>query len=134
MPTLTPLLLVMAVVEMVVIFGFILPGVDTYRQVKPFALSLSTKVGHNEKIVFYKTTNTTLAYYLDLKEAIPIINRRSELPALGNKWIIILEEADKNEFLKEFPDIGNATPVLKEDKVSEKLPSSTTGLMAYRLF
>lgn len=131
-PSPLPLALLLAALEMAVVFGLVLPGADSYRQQKPFALSLAGQIGDDRRLAFYRKKNTTLAFYLNAKEAIPTINSRSELVAIGDEVVLILEEADREAFFQEFPELRTMPPVLKERPTRQRFAGGGSGLVAYR--
>lgn len=131
-PSPLPLALVLAALEMAVVFGLVLPGADSYRQQRPFALSLARQVGEDPRLAFYRKKNTTLAFYLNAKEAIPTINSKLELAAIGDEVVVILEEADQEAFFQEFPELRTMAPVLKEKSTTQRFAGGGSGFVAYR--
>ena len=131
-PSPLPLALLLAVLEMTVLFGLVLPGADSYRQQKPFALSLAGQIGDDQRLAFYRKKNTTLAFYLNAKKAIPTINTRSELAAIGDEVVVILEEADQEAFFREFPELRTRSPLLKEKSSPQRFAGGGSGFVAYR--
>lgn len=127
-----PVLLLLSALEMSVIFGFVLPGGDRYRQSKPFALSLAGQLGVDEKLVFYKRANTTLVFYLNPANPIPVIEHKSELSDFGSKWVIVADEIDAEELFKEFPELRNAPRLVRSERYSKNLLSDKSHLVAYR--
>ena len=128
-----PFLFLIAAMEMTVIFGFVLPGADSYRQQKPFALSLSRQLTPADQLSFFGATNTSLAYYLNVDHAIPVVHSRSDLSDTGRKWIIITERANLERLFREFPDLRSAIPVLREKQTVGRALLENSGLTAYRL-
>lgn len=131
-PSLLPLALLLAVLEMAVVFGLVLPGADSYRQQKPFALSLAGQIGGDQRLAFYRKKSTTLAFYLNAKKAIPTINTRSELAAIGDEVVVMLEEADREAFFQEFPELRTMSPLLQEKSTTSRLAGGSSGFIAYR--
>lgn len=126
-------LLLLATIEMTVIFGLILPGVDSYRQLKPFALALSQQLHSNEQVAFYRHHNTALVFYLNPPQTIAVIDNRAQLASTGGRSVIVVEEAKKDALLADFPELVSAVPLVATQPVSAKLFSDKSKLLAYRL-
>ena len=127
------ILLLISALEMAVVFGLVLPGIDSYRQIKPFAISLTGQLQTNEKVAFYKHPNTTLVFYLNPKEAIAIVETRQQLSDSGNPRVIVAEEADEEALFQAFPELKSAVPLLRTRRIAEKMFSDKSNLVAYRL-
>ena len=127
------ILLLLSALEMAIVFGLVLPGIDSYRQLKPFAISLSSQLQANEKVAFFKHSNTSLVFYLNPKEAIATIETKPELSDSGSPRVIVAEEADEHALFQAFPELKNAVPLLRAKHISEKLFSEKSNLVAYRL-
>ena len=125
--------LLLAAIEMTVVFGLVMPGVDSYRQLKPFATSLTRQLQANDKVVFYRHHNTTLVFYLNPPETIAVIDDRAQLAGTGSSRVIIAEEANKEALFQDFPELKSAVPLARTQPVSEKLFSEKSKLLAYRL-
>ncbi len=129
-----PILLLAAAVEMAVIFGLALPGADHYRQIKPFALFLAGQLGPDEQLVFYKRANTSLVFYLNPRDPIPVINSKPELSKYGrNRWVIVSDGIDREGLFKEFPELKTSARLPKPVSIAENPFSEKTNLVAYRL-
>ena len=127
-----PIILLLSALEMTVIFGLVLPGADRYRQRKPFALALARQLNSDETLVFYKRPNTTLVFYLNPGDPIPVISNKSEISKYGNKWVIVADEIDKEGLFKEFPELRYSTRLLEPERISKNLFSDKSNLVAYR--
>ena len=126
-------LLLLAAIEMTVVFGLVLPGVDSYRQLKPFATSLTRQLQADDQVVFYRHHNTTLVFYLNPPETIAVIENRSQLSSPDSRRVIVAEEANKEALFQDFPELKSAVPLTRTQPVSEKLFSEKSRLLAYRL-
>ena len=133
LPVLMPVLLIVAALEMVSVFDFMLPGADSYRQLKPFTLSLLAQVRHEERMAFFKRTNAAMAFYLNASAPIVVVNSSNDLPPSNTGWVIISEEADRDSLFGAFPNLRNEPPMLKESYPLKKALLETAGLVAYRL-
>ena len=133
LPVLMPFLLLVATIEMSVIFSLVLPGTDSYRQLKPFAQSLSRRLAPTDQLSFFGATNTALTYYLNVNHAIPVVRSRNDLSDSRGKWIIIAEKADLERLFSEFPNLRSAPPVLREKQTASNALFDNSGLVAYRL-
>jgi len=129
-----PTLLLLSVLVLGVVFDFVLPGADSYRQVKPFALSLAQQMKPEDKLAVYKRPNSTLDFYLNSPNAIPVINTRSDIAPSAGGWVIVTEKKDTESLFTELPELKTAEPILQVKQISGKLFSEKTNLMAYRLF
>ena len=129
-----PVLLLLAALNMTVVFGLVLPGADRYGQRKPFALALAKQLKSDESLVFYKRPNTTLVFYLNPGDPIPVINNKSEMSKYGAKPVLIADAIDQKELIRAFPELANAIPMLETQGVSKRLSSDKENLIAYRLF
>lgn len=127
------IVLLLSAIEMAVIFGLLLPGVDSYRQLKPFALTLTRQLQADDKVAFFRHHSTALVFYLNPPEAIAVIETRSQLPDAERPRVIVAEEANKEALLAEFPELRDSEPLLGAKPVSEKLFAEKSRLLAYRL-
>jgi 4-amino-4-deoxy-L-arabinose transferase-like glycosyltransferase len=130
---LMPALCVLAALEMVAVFGFVLPAADGYRQLKPFAMNLSAGLRGGEKLVFFKRAHTALVFYLNRPAPIPVIASRSELAATGADKLIIVDKVDREAFFNEFPELKTALPAFEEARPLTKMPVDSSVLMVYRV-
>jgi 4-amino-4-deoxy-L-arabinose transferase-like glycosyltransferase len=131
--TLNPKWLLTAALLMTVLFGFFMPGTDTYRQGKTFAISLVKQIRPGENVAFFGRSNSSLVFYMNLPQAIPVINRRSDTASMTDGLVLIVASNEKEAMLIEFPELGNAVPVLAVKQGSEKLFSDKSAFSAYRL-
>jgi len=127
------ILLLIATIEMSIIFGLVLPGADSYRQLKPFALTLSAQMSDDDRLALYKRPNTDLAYYLNFRKLIPVVHSEAELSGSSNRWTLISEEADIDDLSRDFPSLETATPLLREKQQINKASFGENNLVAYRL-
>ena len=126
-------LLLLATIEMTVVFGLVLPGVDSYRQLKPFAVSLTRQLQTGDTLAFYRHHNTALVFYLNPPQAIAVIENRSQLSSPDSPRVIIAEEANKEALFQDFPELKSAVPLASTQPVSEKLFAEKSKLLAFRL-
>ena len=125
--------LLLAAIEMTVVFGLVLPGVDSYRQLKPFAVALTRQLQADDQVVFYRHHNTALVFYLNPPGTIAVIESRAQLPSPDSPRVIVAEEANKETLFQDFPELRSAVPLTRTQPVSEKLFSEKSKLLAYRL-
>ena len=125
--------LLLAAIEMTVVFGLVLPGVDSYRQLKPFAVALTRQLQAADQVVFYRHHNTALVFYLNPPGTIAVIENRAQLPSPDSPRVIVAEEANKETLFQDFPELRSAVPLARTQPVSEKLFSEKSKLLAYRL-
>ena len=133
LPVLLSTLLLVSALGMISVFDFILPAADSYRQLKPFAHELSAKLSDGERLLFFKKTNTALAFYLNSDKAIQVVKSSADFSPEAGQRVVISEEADENALLSEFPSLRDTRPLLRETQILEKLLFSSTRFVAYRL-
>jgi 4-amino-4-deoxy-L-arabinose transferase-like glycosyltransferase len=126
-------LLLLAVIEMTVVFGLVLPGVDSYRQLKPFAQALTRQLQADDTLTFYRHHNTALVFYLNPPQTIAVIDNRAQLAGTSGRRVIVAEEANKEALFADFPELRSAVPLTSTQSQSQKLFSEKSKLLAYRL-
>lgn len=127
------IVLLLTAIEMTVVFGLVLPGVDSYRQLKPFAVALTRQLQADDQVAFYRHHNTALVFYLNPPGTIAVIENRAQLPSPDSRRVIVTEEANKETLFQDFPELRSAVPLTRTKPVSEKLFSEKSKLLAYRL-
>ncbi len=128
--------LLTATLSMVLLFGIVLPALDSFRQEKPFALALAKQVKERDKVVFFKHANETVVFYLHHPEPIPVVDTPDELaagPPPGENIVIIAARRDFPALWKQFPSSRNAKILAAYQPRPWDKQNKKDDLVAYRL-
>ncbi len=128
-----PLLVLLAALQMTVVFGLVLPGIDAYRSEKSFALSLAKERRPEDQIVFFKSHHTTTVFYLNPTRPIPVIENKGEIPGDAKSVILVTEKRDMKALFQAFPQLQDAVPMIAVKEHKQSLLSDKSMLVAYRL-